>query len=78
MSEAVDTVVSAVVVAVVEPEYWMTCQYSKARYLPLQPLKVGSDAEVHVYFVAVVEPIALLVDVSQFLNRNVQVPRLLV
>lgn len=30
------------------------------------------------YFVAVVEPITLFVDVSQFLNRSVQVPRLLV
>jgi hypothetical protein len=31
-----------------------------------------------VYFVAVVDPITLFVVVSQFLNRNVHVPRLLV
>jgi hypothetical protein len=30
-----------------------------------------------VYFVAVVDPITLFVEVSQFLNRNVHVPRLL-
>ena len=30
------------------------------------------------YFVAVVDPITLFVEVSQFLNRNVQLPRLLV
>jgi len=31
-----------------------------------------------VYFVAVVDPITLFVEVSQLLNRNVHVPRLLV
>jgi len=77
MSEAAETVVSVVVVADVEPEYCITCQYSTTRYLPVQPLKAACDAEVHVYLVAVVEPITLLVDVSQFLNRNVQLASVL-
>ena len=78
MSEAVETVVSVAVVAEVEPEYCITVQYSTARYFPLHPLNVGWVAEVQVYFVAVVDPITLFVEVSQFLNRNVQLPRLLV
>ena len=78
MSEAVETVVSVAVVAEVEPEYCITVQYSTARYFPLHPLNVGCVAEVQVYFVAVVDPITLFVEVSQFLNRNVQLPRLLV
>ena len=79
MSEAVDTVVSVVVVAVVDPEYCISCQYSTARYFPLHPLKVSCEADVQVCSVAVVDPITLLVaDVSQLLNRNVQVLRLLV
>jgi hypothetical protein len=78
MSDAVETVVSVAVVAEVEPEYCITVQYSTARYFPLHPLNAGWVAEVQVYCVAVVDPITSLVDESQFLNRNVHVPRLLV
>jgi hypothetical protein len=75
-SLAEETVVWVVVTAPVEPEYWNTNQYSTLKNAGL--LNWLSDAVVHVYFVAEVEPATLLVEVSQLLNRNVQVPRLCV
>lgn len=77
MSEAADTVVSVVVVVDVEPEYCIACQYSTARYLPFQPLKEAWDVDSHVYFNGVVELITLMVEVSQFVNRSVQLVRVL-
>jgi len=78
MSEAVDTVVSVVVVVDVEPEYCIACQYSTARYLPFQLLKDAWGADIQVYFCGVVELITLLlVEVSQFVNRSVQLVRVL-
>jgi len=76
MSDAVETVVSVSVVAVVVAEYWRTVKYSTARYLPLQPLICATLAVVYCLSVAEVED-ATFVLVSQLFQILVHPPRLL-
>jgi hypothetical protein len=70
-SDAVVTVVSVAVVAVVVPEYWRTNQYSTKRYWTLE--NGPTEALVRVYFVAVAEA-TTLVALFQYLKRKVHVP----